>query len=396
MASRQFIDAKWLERLATATALSAALVGAFMTEAAAEPRAGAPIVFAGQRPSARPTPVRVTEALARFQPVSATASARRAPPVSTDQPDVLYGYGSNRARTNAPVIDLRGTLASAQQSDSLGDDAFDNGYETVSAANTQEPHTPDARRDAAPVATAAPGQRPAWLEQERTGAPYQANGQWFVPTAEPNYAETGSASWYGNEFHGRRTASGEIFDSEALTAAHPTLPIPSLVQVTNLENGREVIVRVNDRGPFHGERLIDVSRRTADVLGFERQGQARVHVRYLGPAPKLVAAEAAGASAAGAVDALASVPAPVVTAPARAEAGAYVVQVGAFANVANAERAREALRGTGEVMVDVRQSGGASLHRVRVGAWPTSSAAEAARAAVAELGYPGAVVATAR
>lgn len=388
MARRQITKANVLGHVATVITVAAALACALVTQAAAEPRAGAPIVFANQRTPERATPVRGAEAPARFQTVS-SAPSRRAPPVSTDQPDVLYGYGSSRARAGVTPIDLRGTLSSGQQADSLGDDAFDAGYEPVSAAGTPAPRA--VTQEPVVVRVAAAGaQRPAWLEQERTGAPYQANGQWFVPTAEPNYAETGSASWYGNEFHGRRTASGEIFDSEALTAAHPTLPIPSLVQVTNLENGREVIVRVNDRGPFHANRLIDVSRRAAEVLGFERQGEARVHVRYLGPAPKLVAAEAAGASAAGAAEA------PVASAPARSEAGAYVVQVGAFANVANAERARDALRGTGEVMVDVRQSNGAALHRVRVGSWPTSAEAEAARAAVADLGYPSAVVAAAR
>ena len=379
--------------MAGAVSLTVAWAGVFTAEALAQPRAGAPIVFATQRASAQsPTP-RIVEAPARFQPAAVISAPRRAPPVSTDQPEVLYGYGASGARRRAPPIDLRGTLGAVQSADGLGDDAFDAGYEPVASAPALRGRQAEAL--AAAPAAAAPPPRPQWLEQERTGAPYQANGQWFVPTAEPNYAETGSASWYGNEFHGRRTASGEVFDSEALTAAHPTLPIPSLVQVTNLENGREVIVRVNDRGPFHGQRLIDVSRRTAEVLGFERQGQARVHVRYLGPAPKLVAAEANGASPAGAAHADAprtSVAAPTV--PARE--GAYVVQVGAFANLANAERARAALSGAGAVSVDVRRSGAATLHRVRVGSWSTQAAAEEARNVVADLGYPGAVVAAAR
>src|SRR5690606_6879039 len=125
------------------------------------------------------------------------------------------------------------------------------------------------------------------------------------------YQETGTASWYGPQFHGQRTASGEIFDESALTAAHPTLPIPSLVQVTNLENGREVIVRVNDRGPFVGERLIDLSRAAAQVLGFESAGHARVHVRYLGPAPRRVNADGSAAPA--------SPPSPPPAAPAAVE-----------------------------------------------------------------------------
>ncbi len=94
-----------------------------------------------------------------------------------------------------------------------------------------------------------------------------------MPTAEPGYAETGIGSWYGPGFHGRATASGETYDQEALTAAHPTLPINSLVQVTNLENGREIIVRVNDRGPFAHQRLIDVSRAARRCLGLSGQGK---------------------------------------------------------------------------------------------------------------------------
>src|SRR5690606_4252839 len=107
----------------------------------------------------------------------------------------------------------------------------------------------------------------------------------------------GEGSWYGPNFHGLRTATGEVYDQEGLTAAHPTLPLNSLVQVTNLENGREIIVRVNDRGPFVGERLIDLTRAGAELLGYERAGHARVHVRYLGPAPRRVNADGVSAPA---------------------------------------------------------------------------------------------------
>jgi len=394
MARRQYNDAKLAGRVTTVAALLATLSGLAVTQAGAEPRAGAPIVFAHQRAAARVTLPQVTEAPARVQAIVERVPSRRAPPVSADQPQVLYGYGgARRGRAAAPPIDLRGALAAAQPADTLGDDAFEAGADTAApqpvSLRTEAPPQRQMAMTQPVAATAA--DRPDWLEQERTGAPYQAHGQWFVPTAEPGYAETGTASWYGAEFQGRRTASGEVFDSAALTAAHPTLPIPSLVQVTNLENGREVIVRVNDRGPFHADRLIDVSQRTAEVLGFEGQGHARVHVRYLGPAPKLVAAGAAGASAAGPE----AVAAPAVTA-APQRGGSYVVQVGAFANVANAERARTALSGTGEVLVDVRQSGAKALHRVRVGSWVTAAEAEVARAAVAGRGFPGAVVASLR
>ena len=109
-------------------------------------------------------------------------------------------------------------------------------------------------------------------------------GQTYVPTYDPDYRAEGKASWYGSSFHGRRTANGERFDQEAVSAAHPTLPLPSYVRVTNLENNRSIVVRVNDRGPYRGSRLIDVSVRTAKLLGFYEQGLAKVRVEYLSPA----------------------------------------------------------------------------------------------------------------
>ena len=117
------------------------------------------------------------------------------------------------------------------------------------------------------------------------GKPYQVADRWYVPKEVRRYQTTGLASWYDSAFHGRLTANGEVFDSESLSAAHPTLPIPSYIRVTNLENGRSVVVRVNDRGPYHGDRLLDVSKRTAEVLGFKHNGTTRVHVTYTGVAP---------------------------------------------------------------------------------------------------------------
>lgn len=120
----------------------------------------------------------------------------------------------------------------------------------------------------------------------KVGDPYQINGVWYYPAEDYGYSETGIASFYGGEgqgvnFHGRNTANGEVYDMNALTAAHQTLPLPSLVRVTNLENGRSVVLRVNDRGPFVRGRIIDVSRRSAQLLGFESQGIARVRVEIL-------------------------------------------------------------------------------------------------------------------
>lgn len=119
----------------------------------------------------------------------------------------------------------------------------------------------------------------------KIGQPYRIAGRWYVPQHEPSYDRAGIASFYADDFHGRKTANGEIFDMEALSAAHPTLPLPSYAYVTNLANGRSLLVRINDRGPYAHDRIIDLSRRVAVLLGFERQGTARVQVRYAGPAP---------------------------------------------------------------------------------------------------------------
>ncbi len=119
----------------------------------------------------------------------------------------------------------------------------------------------------------------------RVGKPYVVAGRTYVPEEDPNYRAEGLASWYGDAFHGRLTANGEVFDMTSLTAAHPTLPLPSYARVTNLANGKSVIVRVNDRGPYHGNRLIDVSNTAAKLLEFRDNGIGRVRVEYVGRAP---------------------------------------------------------------------------------------------------------------
>jgi rare lipoprotein A len=119
----------------------------------------------------------------------------------------------------------------------------------------------------------------------RVGSPYVVAGRVYVPEANPHYRADGIASWYGADFHGRSTANGEVFDADGITAAHPTLPLPSYVRVTNLSNGRSLIVRVNDRGPYAHDRLIDVSKRAAFLLGFAMNGTAWVRVEYVGAAP---------------------------------------------------------------------------------------------------------------
>lgn len=119
----------------------------------------------------------------------------------------------------------------------------------------------------------------------KVGVPYQVGGRWYNPREQPNYDRVGTASWYGSDFHGRKTANGEVFDMHALTAAHPTLPMPSYAYVTNLSNGRTILVRINDRGPYVGDRMIDLSRESARSLGVLSKGTGRVRVQYAGPAP---------------------------------------------------------------------------------------------------------------
>ena len=119
----------------------------------------------------------------------------------------------------------------------------------------------------------------------RVGRPYTVGGQTYTPEENRHYRGEGLASWYGNDFHGRLTANGEIYDMEAVSAAHPTMPMPSYARVTNLSSGKSLIVRVNDRGPYHANREIDVSAKAAELLGFKRMGTARVRVEYVGAAP---------------------------------------------------------------------------------------------------------------
>lgn len=119
----------------------------------------------------------------------------------------------------------------------------------------------------------------------RVGKPYVIAGRTYVPQENPDYKAEGIASWYGDDFHGRLTANGEVFDRGSISAAHPTLPMPSYVRVTNLKNNRSIIVRINDRGPYHQNRVIDVSHRTADLLGFSSSGVAKVRVEFVSRAP---------------------------------------------------------------------------------------------------------------
>jgi rare lipoprotein A len=250
--------------------------------------------------------------------------------------------------------------------------------------------------------------RPSGPLGYKIGQPYQINGVWYYPAEDFNYDETGIASWYGPGFHGGTTANGEPYDQNAETAAHKTLPMPSLVEVTNLENGRRIEVRVNDRGPFVSGRIIDLSRRSAELLGMDRQGTARVRVRILPEQSLAMKAQALGA---GAVQVAAAAPrTPVERAElsrsvprnagaagtgARGE-GAYVdkttdppvtmvpvqptgiyVQAGAFTQARNAEKLRSELARLAQAQVTVADVNGTQYYRVRLG--PVGSVEEGDR-----------------
>lgn len=213
-----------------------------------------------------------------------------------------------------------------------------------------------------------------------TMRPYQIAGRWYRPAEQPDYDETGMASWYGARHNGRPTASGEIFDMTALTAAHKTLPLPGLVEVTNLENGRRAVLRVNDRGPFSEGRIIDLSRAAADELGLLSKGVGQVRVRYIGRAPRRGGGVAlASASPARMPPVSTSRPSPVAPAAIWIQAGLY----------GSRDEAQYIAQRLGQRAVMDQRDG---AWRVLLGPWPDANAAEQARQAAIAGGCPDALL----
>jgi rare lipoprotein A len=259
------------------------------------------------------------------------------------------------------------------------------------------------------------------------GKPYTVGGTTFHPREDPKYNRVGLASWYGDLFHGRYTANGEIYDMDRLSAAHPTLPLPTYARVTNLNNGRSIVVRVNDRGPFANDRIIDLSRRSAEVLGVRRHGTAVVRVTYLGRAPlngddsyerrylasqgfmqvaeNRVSRQASGQRVVSLAEEMESqgtkawrLGTPAAT-PAAAQAtgsvattGGFLIQAGMFKMPENVDKARAALGEIAPVEVTQVEYGGEMLSRVRVGPFPDKKAARAALGKVTKAGYRGAKI----
>ena len=222
-----------------------------------------------------------------------------------------------------------------------------------------------------------PGSQQTVVNPERgtRGNPvfYDVLGErYYVLDSSDGFRETGIASWYGRDFHGKETSSGEVYDMHELTAAHKTLPIPTWVEVTNLDNGRQVIVKVNDRGPFVDGRIIDLSQRAAEELDMIRKGTARVQVRALGsPVPEAVLADSRTDDAARpsrGFSLISAAEADAVNGDDRAFRPLYV-QVGAFADRNNAARLVDRLKdqGFGDSFVLTTGQGRERLHRVRIG-----------------------------
>ncbi len=265
--------------------------------------------------------------------------------------------------------------------------------------------------------------------RRHVGKPYTINGVRFYPKDVKSYEKTGVASWYGPKFHRRMTSNGEWFDMHDLTAAHPTLPLPSYVKVTNVSNGKEAVLRVNDRGPFAHNRIIDLSKRSSEILGFKGKGTQKVRVVYLGKAPidhdgthlaamnqkhlrsddytRVASAmkyRRASNTMIASVDreteqprirpnvnqtvvkAQTSVPVPV------GDNGSYFVQAASFSNVDNAERAKYALGSLGPVSVSPVTVGATTYYRVRVGPLDNENFAYEIADLVREQGMHGARV----
>jgi len=218
------------------------------------------------------------------------------------------------------------------------------------------------------------------------GKPYKVAGRKFYPKEDPTYNRTGIASWYGKRFHRRQTANGEWYDMNYFSAAHKTLPIPSYARVTNLTTGKQLVVRVNDRGPFVGDRIIDLSRKSADYLGTKNKGTAMVRVEYIGPAPlndkgthlaamnrelangtpkHMMLARAGGAN--GGNGSHTRIAAASHKTYAAAAGGGYFVQVGAFGQKGNADRASSNARHLGNVVISPANGSYGTIYRVRIG-----------------------------
>lgn len=219
----------------------------------------------------------------------------------------------------------------------------------------------------------------------KVGNPYTVLGQSYTPREDYSYSETGTASWYGDDFHNKRTANGEKYNKNAITAAHRTLPLPSIVRVTNLENGKSIIARVNDRGPYVKNRIIDVSEKGATLLGYKNKGTTRVKVEIMENESRALKEAMLSKNnqspiyAAAAKNNFNTMQTPVVNTPATVpvaqtqtapvEVGTFFVQVGAFSDYSKAKEMAESMQRFGPVMIHEAYLSKDGVYRVRLGAY---------------------------
>ena len=244
----------------------------------------------------------------------------------------------------------------------------------------------------------------------KVGTPYTILGRKYYPRENPDYKRTGVASWYGADFHGRKTANGEIYDMNRLSAAHRTMPMPSYAKVTNLENGRAIVVRVNDRGPYAHDREIDMSKAAAKVLGFTRQGTAKVRVEYISKAPlegdgdRLKIANARlnnsqGVQTASLVQQRSyaakprkkyrrrGTPEPVQNYGGAGQGGGYFIQTASFTDPRSARVLRDQLSSIANASIQPANLGQGTYYRVRLGPMRNEDMAYKALARVRAAGH---------
>jgi len=225
---------------------------------------------------------------------------------------------------------------------------------SVGVAPSSSDKAPSKQIDVSKVPNAVPKDEP----KSRYGNPKSYvvfDKRYYVMESNKGFVEKGIASWYGTKFHGRRTSSGETYDMYAMTAAHKSLVLPTYVEVTNLKNGRKVIVKVNDRGPFHENRIIDLSYTAATKLDIVKNGTGLVEIRVVGPGQTASVDAAEGA--------------PVVSAPTVKNEDGFYIQVGSFGNLTNAEGLKQKLAPIGRDKINISEVvvSGNTLYRVRIG-----------------------------
>ncbi len=213
----------------------------------------------------------------------------------------------------------------------------------------------------------------------KIGNPYKIRGKWYYPKEDYSYSEVGVASWYGDDFHAKKTANGEKYDMNSLSAAHRTLPLPSIVKVTNLQNGRSLVLRVNDRGPYVDNRILDVSKRAASLLGFQMQGTTKVRVEVLEQESKALKAallhEGSMDNARKAIEAAEKrTIKPMNNVVESYPKGSYFVQIGSYKENNGAQTA--AIRYGKNAKIYYAEVDGEKYYRVRMGPYASRSEAE--------------------